>query len=161
MEGKFKKKNGGRPTIPEDEKLSKIVSFRLDKSSQKLLNKKLEIAKISLSDFIRKALKNSDISKAKYDDFLKAKDKLTETDILKIISIKSEVVSALTPEETKNIKQLYKFSQDVNTLVKRGNADYMASHPGEVIDYSLEFENIKKEFDEIKEHYLKIIAKEG
>ena len=56
------------------------------------------------------------------------------------------------------MNDLYRFAQDVNAIVKRGNASQKDSPEAERIDYRKELATIQRSFNMILDHYLKKIA---
>ena len=153
-------RNGGRPKMKEEDRKEKIVSFRVDELTQIAIKEKVKEAKMSMSEFLRRAVKNAEISPAEYEGYFREIDTFNSARLVDFISVPVTVEQPWSKEEIKSLNALYRFARDVNTLVKRGNAS-LAGEPESVrLNYRKELDNLQHEFNVIKDYFLKRITGE-
>lgn len=158
---KTKMKNGGRPKMEAGERKDEVISFRTDKVTRLALDYKVKEAKRTMGDFIRCAIKKAQISIRNGEKLLNQVNEYSYTDLLNEIVISSKVVPMLSKDELKCFNGLYRFAQDINALVKRGNAALAGSPEIEKINYPLEMARLQDEFDEIKNFFQKKIIRQS
>ena len=142
---------GGRPAIKEDKKMTKRINFRVDEATYKDIQAKVEKARFCISEILRRALKNADISEEKYRICLKNIKKFGPGNLAKLVAVSATVTAPLSPEDNKELNSLYRFARDVNALVKRGNASIQDTN--ERIDYIKELNALKARFSAIKNYF--------
>lgn len=116
---KRKDKSGGRPRIEEGDKKKAVISFRTDKITRRHLEKLQKQVGKSTSEVLREAVKNSVIEKSAYTEYLQGKRHLTKSDLLGMIVINTHVKEAIPKDLVGIIKNLYKVTTDINTIVKK------------------------------------------
>ena len=142
-------RNGGRPRLDDAERKSKVICFRVDNFTRMAIDEKVKESKLAMAEFLRRAVENAEITPAEYENYFSMIDEFTPEMLVDLIAVSAKVVSPLTKEENDILKSLYKFAQDVNALIKRGNA-YLNGKPAEQIDYKKELANLKQEFLKMK-----------
>ncbi len=153
MSDKIKKiQKGGRPKKQDCDKKDNVISFRVDELTSNVIQQKLQEARLSMSEFIRRALQNSKITQADYDELIGQIDYFSAEQLINLIVVEAKVVVPMPIKLWDKIKKLYRFATDINRLVKRGNASLKGKPE---IDYSAELNNIKEEFNKLKEQILK------
>lgn len=153
-------RNGGRPKINEEDRKDKTVSFRVDSLTRMAIDEKVKEAKLSMGEFLRRAVRNTEITPAEYEGYFREIEKFDSARLIDLIAVSTEVVQPWSDEELKSLKDLYRFARDVNALVKRGNAS-LDGAPAEVrINYLAELARLQDEFTEMKDYFLKRVTGE-
>lgn len=153
-------RNGGRPKIKEEDRKGKTVSFRVDELTRMAIDEKVKESKLAMGEFLRRAVKNTEITPAEYEGYFREIDKFNSARLLDLIAVSVTVVQPWSDEELKSLKDLYRFARDVNALVKRGNAS-LAGAPTDIrINYLAELAHLQDEFNEIKDYFLKRVTGE-
>ena len=154
-------RNGGRPKINEEDKKSEVISFRVDSLTKMAIEHKVEESKLAMGEFLRRAVKNAEITPAQYDSYFREIENFNSARLLDLIAASAVVVQPWSNEELKSLKDLYRFAGDVNALVKRGNAS-LANAPADVrINYLTELALLQDEFEEMKDYFMKRVVGEG
>lgn len=154
-------RNGGRPPKSEEDRKDKMVSFRVDALTRMVIDEKVKESKLAMGEFIRRALRNAEITPAEYEGYFREIKEFSAGRLLDFIVVSVEVIQPWSKAELKALKSLYRFAGDVNALVKRGNAS-LGGAPSDVkINYLLEFAHLQDEFNEIKDYFLKRILGRG
>lgn len=156
-EQKRNRKKGGRRPLPQAEKKSETVSFHCDAMTKRMIQKKAEQSRLAMRDYLQQALESAEITPAKSKGYFSIVDRFTVSDLCNLVSVSAKVVSPLTKDEVKHLNDLYRFAQDVNAIVKRGNASQKDAPAAEKIDYRKELMAIQKAFNKMVDHYLKKI----
>lgn len=153
-------RNGGRPKIDEENRKDKTVSFRVDALTRMAIDEKVKESKLAMGEFIRRAVRNAEITPAQYEGYFREIDNFNSARLLDLISVSVEVIQPWSKEEIKALRNLYRFAEDVNALVKRGNAS-LAKAPADVrINYLAELARLQDEFNEMKDYFMKRITGE-
>lgn len=152
-------RNGGRPKIKEEDRKEKTVSFRVDELTRMAIDEKVKESKLAMGEFIRRAVRNAEITPAKYEGYFREIDKFNSARLLDLISVSVEVVQPWSKEERTALKNLYRFAEDVNALVKRGNAS-LGKEPAKRINYLAELARLQDEFNEMKDYFMKRVIGE-
>lgn len=161
MENKVKKgRNGGRPKVNEEDRKSEIVSFRVDALTRMAIEEKVKESKLAMGEFIRRALQKAEITPAEYEGYFREIDSFNSARLLDLIAVSTVVVQPWSKEEMKCLKDLYRFANDVNALVKRGNASLAGAPVNVRINYLLELARLQDEFNEIKDYFMRRIVGE-
>ena len=105
MEGKNKKK-GGRAPLPEKEKRKHCVGTKLNDMELQILEAKIKEYKMSMYEYLRKALDGCRISARDYRTFLKVVDEFSISHVMRLCIIQSVVYPRVTTEELKTYKEL-------------------------------------------------------
>lgn len=148
-------RNGGRPRKTKFEKRTERISFRVGQMEKKVIAAKVKEAQISMAEFLRRAVKNAEITPAEYENFFAQIDKFDATKLIELIAVSATVEQPLSYEELKVLNDLYRFAIDINALVKRGNATLSGK---EQIDYVKEMNRLKQDFMVIKDYFLRVIV---
>ncbi len=147
-------RNGGRPKINEADRKDKTISFRVNSLTRMVIDEKVKLSKLAMGEFIRRALINAEITPAEYEGYFAEIEKFDSSRLLDLIAVSVSVIQPWSNDELTNLKQLYKFAQDVNALVKRGNASLAGAPEYVKINYLLELARLQDEFSAIKDYYL-------
>lgn len=155
-------RNGGRKKIKQEDRKDKIVSFRVDALTRMAIDKKVKEAKLTIGEFLRRAVKNAEITPTEYKGYFREIDKFNAARLLDLISVSATVVQPLSKDELKTLQALYRFANNVHALVKRGNASLIKENePIDVrINYRLELARLQDEFNEIKDYFIKKVIGE-
>ena len=105
MEGKNKKK-GGRAPLPEKEKRKYCVGTKLNDMELQILEAKIQEYKMSMYEYLRRALNECKISEKDYKKFLKVVDEFSISHVMRLCIIQSVVYPRVTTEELKTYKEL-------------------------------------------------------
>ena len=149
---------GGRRPLPKAEKKSETISFHCDQMTKMMIKKKVEKSHLAMRDFIQQALESAEITPAECRGYFDVVERFTVSDLCNLVVVSAKVVGPLTKEEVKHMNDLYRFAQDVNAIVKRGNASQKDAPEAEKIDYRKELAEIQRSFYMMLDHYLKKIA---
>ena len=153
-------RNGGRPRINEADRKDKTVSFRVDPLTRMAIDDKVKESKLAMGEFLRRAVRNAEITPAEYEGYFREIEKFNSARLLDLIAVSTMVVQPWSKEELKSLKDLYRFAHDVNALVKRGNAS-LTGAPAEIrINYLAELARLQDEFNEMKDYFLKRVTGE-
>lgn len=153
-------RNGGRPKIHEENRKDKTVSFRVDTLTRMAIDEKVKEAKLAMGEFLRRAVRNAEITPAEYEGYFREIDNFNSARLLDLIAVSAMVIQPWSKEELKSLKDLYRFAGDVNALVKRGNAS-LAGAPADIrINYLVELVRLQDEFNEMKDYFLKRVTGE-
>lgn len=150
-------RNGGRPKINEEDKKSEVISFRVDSLTKMAIEQKVEESKLAMGEFLRRAVKNAEITPAQYEGYFREIDNFNSARLLDLVAVSVSVVQPWSKEELKSLKDLYRFASDVNALVKRGNAS-LEGKSIEQINYRLELAHLQDEFTAIKDYFMKRVV---
>lgn len=146
MEGKNKKK-GGRAPLPENEKRKHCVGTKLNDMELQILEAKIKEYKMSMYEYLRKALDGCRISARDYRAFLKIVDGFSISHVMRLCVIQSVVYPRVTTEEFKTYKelsmQLRNYGVNIRTIAIKAVTQ---SDTG--IDY---VETMEKELQHIRE----------
>lgn len=153
-------RNGGRPKIKEEDRKGRTISFRVDELTSMAIDEKVKESKLAMGEFLRRAVKNAEITPAEYDDYFRMIDTFNSARLLDLIAISAKVVQPLSNEERKCLKDLYRFAGDVNALVKRGNASLDKASDDVRINYLAELARLLDEFNKIKDYFMTKITKQ-
>lgn len=105
MEGKNKKK-GGRAPLPEKEKRKYCVGTKLNDMELQILEAKIQEYKMSMYEYLRRALTECKISEKDYKKFLNVVDEFSISHVMRLCVIQSVVYPRVTTEELKTYKEL-------------------------------------------------------
>lgn len=105
MEGKNKKK-GGRTPLPEKEKRKHCVGTKLNDIEYQILEAKINEYKMSMYEYLRKALSECKIGTKDYKAFLKVVDEFSISHVMRLCVIQSVVYPRVTAEELHTYKGL-------------------------------------------------------
>lgn len=152
-------RNGGRPKLDESERKSKRICLRVDKLTRMAIDEKVKESKLAMGEFLRRALMNAEITPDENERYFSMIDEFNAGHLIELIAVSAKVDSPLTAEENDILKSLYKFAQDVNALIKRGNAS-LNGKPAEQIDYRKEITRLKQEFSGIKNYFMRRVLVE-
>lgn len=155
-------RNGGRPKVNEGDRKDKVVSFRVDALTRMAIDEKVKESKLAMGEFIRRAVKNAEITPAEYEGYFREIENFNSARLLDLISVSVEVIQPWSKEELQALKNLYRFAGDVNALVKRGNAslEKMKAPINVKINYLLELAKLQDEFTEMKDYFMKRVTGE-
>ena len=153
-------RNGGRPKIKEEDRKGKTVSFRVDELTRMAIDDKVQESKLAMGEFLRRAVRNAEITPAEYEGYFCEIDKFNSARFLDLIAVSAVVVQPWSEEELKSLKDLYRFARDVNALVKRGNASFVGAPTDIRINYLAELARLQDEFNEMKDYFLKRVTGE-
>ena len=154
-------RQGGRPKINDENRKDKVVSFRVDPLTKIAIEEKVKESKLAMGEFMRRAVKNAEITPAEYEGYFREIDNFSSARLLDLIAVSVTVIQPWSNEELKALKNLYRFATDVNALVKRGNAS-LAGAPADVrIDYLVELARLQDEFNKIKDYFIKRVVGEN
>ena len=150
-------RNGGRPKINEEDRKGEVISFRVDSLTKMVIEQKVEESKLAMGEFLRRALKNAEITPAQHEGYFREIDNFSSARLLDLIAVSVSVVQPWSKEELKSLKDLYRFASDVNALVKRGNAS-LEGEPLEQLNYRLELAHLQDEFTAMKDYFMKRVV---
>lgn len=153
-------RNGGRPRIKEEDRKGKTVSFRVDELTRMAIDEKVKESKLAMGEFLRRAVKNTEITPAEYEGYFREIDNFNSARLLDFIAVSAVVVQPWSDEELKSLKDLYRFAGDVNALVKRGNASLAEEQASVKIDYLAELARLQDQFIEMKDYFMKRVIGE-
>lgn len=100
------KSKGGRTPLPEREKRKHCVGTKLNDIELQILEAKIQEYKMSLYEYLRKALNECKISEKDYKTFLKVVDEFSISHVMRLCVIQSVVYPRVTVEEIKTYKDL-------------------------------------------------------
>ena len=105
MEDKNKKK-GGRTPLPVREKRKHCVGTKLNDMELQILEAKIQEYKMSIYEFLRRALNECKISEKDYKKVLNIVDEFSISHVMRLCVIQSVVYPRVTTEELKTYKEL-------------------------------------------------------
>ena len=100
------KSKGGRTPLPEKEKRKHCVGTKLNDMELQILEAKIQEYKISMYEYLRRALTECKISEKDYKKFLKVVDEFSISHVMRLCIIQSVVYPRVTTEELKTYKEL-------------------------------------------------------
>lgn len=101
-----KKNKGGRPPLPKNEKRSHSIGTKVNDMEFKIINAKIEEFKMTIYEYLRKALIDCKISAKKYEECIKVVNEFSHSDLMRLCIIKSVVHPRITLEEITLYKEL-------------------------------------------------------
>ena len=102
----YKKNKGGRTPLPEKEKRKHCVGTKLNDIELQILEAKIQEYKMSLYEYLRRALNECKISEKDYKTFLKVVDEFSISHVMRLCVIQSVVYPRVTVDELKTYKEL-------------------------------------------------------
>ena len=146
MEGKNKKK-GGRAPLPEKEKRKYCVGTKLNDMELQILEAKIQEYKMSMYEYLRRALTECKISEKDYKKFLKVVDEFSISHVMRLCIIQSVVYPRVSTEELKTYKelsmQLRNYGVNIRPIAIKAN-----TQSDDCIDY---VEAMERELQHIRE----------
>ena len=100
------KSKGGRTTLPEKEKRTHCVGTKLNDMELQILEAKIQEYKMSMYEYLRRALNECKISEKDYKKFLNVVDEFSISHVMRLCIIQSVVYPRVTTEELKTYKEL-------------------------------------------------------
>ncbi len=100
------KNKGGRTPLPEKEKRKHCVGTKLNDMELQILEAKIQEYKMSMYEYLRRALNECKISEKDYKKFLKVVDEFSISHVMRLCIIQSVVYPRVTTEELKTYKEL-------------------------------------------------------
>ncbi len=101
-----KKNKGGRTPLPEKEKRKHCVGTKLNDIELQILEAKIQDYKMSMYEYLRRALNECKISEKDYNAFLKIVDEFSISHVMRLCIIQSVVYPRVTLDELKTYKEL-------------------------------------------------------
>lgn len=142
-----KKNKGGRPPLPENEKRSHSIGTKVNDMEFKIINAKIEEFKMTIYEYLRKALIDCRISAKKYEECIKVVNEFSHSDLMRLCIIKSVVHPRITLEEIKLYKELSTNLRNYGINI-RPIAIQANTQTGNCIDY---VQTMNEELNKIKE----------
>ena len=100
------KKKGGRNPLPDNEKRKYSIGTKVNEVEYQILTAKKDKFKMTIYDYLRKALDECIISVKSYDEFVKIVDDFSMSHLMRRCIINSYVLPRVTPEELAAYKDL-------------------------------------------------------
>ena len=100
------KSKGGRTPLPEKEKRKHCVGTKLNDMELQILEAKIQEYKMSMYEYLRRALNECKITEKDYKKFLKVVDEFSISHVMRLCIIQSVVYPRVTTEELKTYKEL-------------------------------------------------------
>ena len=97
---------GGRTPLPDREKRKHCVGTKLNDMELQILEAKIQEYKMSMYEYLRRALNECKISEKDYKTFLKTVDEFSISHVMRLCIIQSVVYPRVTVEEIKTYKDL-------------------------------------------------------
>lgn len=97
---------GGRKPLPDEEKRKNLVATKLTDIEFQVLVAKIGAFKMTMYEYLQKAINDSIITAKQYEDFVKIVDQFSISHIMRLCVIQSVVYTRLTPEEVAIYKDL-------------------------------------------------------
>lgn len=100
------KSKGGRTPLPEKEKRKHCVGTKLNDMELQILEAKIQEYKMSMYEYLRRALTECKISEKDYKKFLNVVDEFSISHVMRLCIIQSVVYPRVTVDELKTYKEL-------------------------------------------------------
>ena len=119
------KSKGGRTPLPEREKRKHCVGTKLNDMELQILEAKIQEYKMSMYEYLRRALNECKISEKDYKKFLKVVDEFSISHVMRLCIIQSVVYPRVTVDELKTYKelsmQLRNYGVNIRTIAIKAN----------------------------------------
>ena len=119
------KSKGGRTPLPQKEKRKHCVGTKLNDMELQILEAKIQEYKMSMYEYLRRALNECKISEKDYKKFLKVVDEFSISHVMRLCIIQSVVYPRVTTEELKTYKelsmQLRNYGVNIRTIAIKAN----------------------------------------
>ena len=119
------KSKGGRTPLPEKEKRKHCVGTKLNDTELQILEAKIQEYKMSMYEYLRRALTECKISEKDYKKFLNVVDEFSISHVMRLCIIQSVVYPRVTTEELKTYKelsmQLRNYGVNIRTIAIKAN----------------------------------------
>ena len=141
------KSKGGRTPLPEKEKRKHCVGTKLNDMELQILEAKIQEYKMSMYEYLRRALTECKISEKDYKKFLKVVDEFSISYVMRLCIIQSVVYPRVSTEELKTYKelsmQLRNYGVNIRPIAIKAN-----TQSDDCIDY---VEAMERELQHIRE----------
>lgn len=155
MENKIRKiRNGGRPKMKAEDKKSVVITFRADRITRLILDEKVKEAKQTMSDFLREAISNCQISMADIDDCLREIDRFNSATFLEYLIVSTTVIQPFSLEEIQTLRSLYDFTNHIELFAQKASEQLSDTPTSTLIDINYKLARIADEFNEIKDYFI-------
>ena len=156
-------RNGGRPKVKDEDRKTERICFRVDSLTKEVIDQKVRESRLTMAEFIRRAIINSEITVAEAEGLFREITNFRPADLINFIAVSATVVHPWSNEEESALKQLYEFARHVKTLAERGGESLAAEGAEENvrINYLNELALLQKEFNEMKDYFIKRVIGEG
>lgn len=100
------KKKGGRTPLPDNQKRKYSIGTKVNEVEYQILTAKKDEFKLTIYDYLRKALEECTITVKSYDEFVKIVDNFSISHLMRMCVIQSYVMPRVSPEELAAYKDL-------------------------------------------------------
>ena len=100
------KKKGGRTPLPDNQKRKYSIGTKVNEVEYQILTAKKDEFKLTIYDYLRKALEECTITVKSYDEFVKIVDNFSISHLMRMCVIQSHVMPRVSPEELAAYKDL-------------------------------------------------------
>lgn len=143
------KNRGGRPKVSSIHKRKITVSTRLSEIEYGLLMKKTEQAELSVYEYLKRAVNSAVITHHDYQTMKANIDRLTDSGILRMIVLKSEVRTAMNADAMHAVNrmtdsmnrlrtELRNIGINLNAVAKKANVGFARDYSSDMKKFSEE-----------------------